>query len=265
VVSQGYAPFEQYHSQGNQGPWSDLYALSGVLYWMVTGHRPHEATARIRADTMPAALQCADRNLYRPAFLAAIDWALAPIEDQRPQSVGEWRAALLESGKAPKTQPLPKPQASAAFDPAFLEKLEAALAQHLGPIANVVVRNAAKTALTEAELVQLLAQEISEEAAKAAFEKKFSGISRPAAQPASAPRTDPATSRAAARFALEVLARAEQRLGEYLGAVARVVVKRAAVKARDERELYLMLADEIEDKEDRKAFIRKAVSMSQKP
>jgi serine/threonine protein kinase len=265
VVSQGYAPFEQYHSQGNQGPWSDIYALSGVLYWMVTGQRPHEATARIRADTMPSALQTADRSLYRPAFLAAIDWALAPSEDQRPQSVREWREALLGSAEAPKTQLLPKAQAIVAFDPAFLQKLEAALAQHLGPIANVVVRNAAKKAPGEAELVQLLAEEISEDAAKATFEKKFSGISRPARQPASAPRTDPPTSQAASRFALEVLARAEQRLGEYLGAVARVVVKRAAMKARDERELYLLLADEIEDKEDRKAFTRKAVSMSRKP
>ena len=66
IVSPGYAPFEQYHTQGNQGPWSDLYALGGVLYWLVTGERPHEAAARIRADTMPSALQTGDRNRYRP-------------------------------------------------------------------------------------------------------------------------------------------------------------------------------------------------------
>jgi len=62
-----------------------------------------------------------------------------------------------------------------------------------------------------------------------------------------------------------VLERAEKRLAEYIGAVARVVVKRAAMKARDEAELYLLLADEIDTKEDRKAFARKAVSMSRKP
>ena len=266
IVSPGFAPFEQYHERGNQGPWSDLYALGGVLYWMVTGNRPHEAAARIKADTMPSALQTGDRSVYRPAFLAAIDWALAPSEDQRPQSVTEWRDALLGGASAPvveKTQVVAK--SALTFDPILLKKLEAALAQHLGPIAALVVKSAAKKAASQAELVERVAQEIGEEEAKTAFEKKFSDISRTAPQPASSPRTDPSTSRVAGRFPLEVLARAEARLAEYMGAVARVVVKRAAMKARDESELYLMLADEIENKEDRKAFTRKAVSMSRKP
>jgi len=47
--------------------------------------------------------------------------------------------------------------------------------------------------------------------------------------------------------------------------VARVVVKRAAAKARDERELYLLLGDEIEDPDERKAFVRRGVSMTGKP
>jgi len=47
-----------------------------------------------------------------------------------------------------------------------------------------------------------------------------------------------------------------------MGAVAKVVVKRAAAKARDARELYLLIADEIEDQNERKAFIRKALSVS---
>jgi serine/threonine protein kinase len=271
IVSPGYAPFEQYQTQGNQGPWSDLYALGGVLYWLVTGQRPHEAVARIRADTMPSALQTGDRNLYRPAFLAAIDWALAPTEEQRPQSVAEWREALFGGSPATsalldKTQVLPKATTRPAFDPSLLQKLESELAQHLGPIANLVVRNAAKKAPTEAELVELIAVDITDVGAKTAFQRKFSDGSRPSSQPLSGrTRTDPATSQAASRFPLEVLERAERRLAEHIGAVARVVVKRAAMKARDERELYLLLADEIENKEDRKAFIRKAVSMSHKP
>ena len=42
-------------------------------------------------------------------------------------------------------------------------------------------------------------------------------------------------------------------------------MKRAAAQARDEVELYLLLADAIENKEERKAFVRKTVSISGKP
>jgi len=280
LVSPGYAPFEQYHTQGKQGAWSDIYALGGVLYWMVTGHSPHEAAARIRADTMPPAVQAADMSRYRPEFLAAIDWALAPHEDQRPQSVPEWREALLGAATTPpRTQVAqPKTQARktqvqpttipATFDPTLLKQLEAELAQHLGPIAPVVVRNAAKKAATQEELVQMLAADISASIPRAAFQRQFSEISRPISQPP-APATSgsaaPPTTLAASRFTQEVLDRATARLAEYIGALSRVVVKRAAMKARDEAELYLLIADEIEDPARKKAFIRRAISSTGKP
>ncbi|MCG6861053.1 MAG: protein kinase [Chromatiaceae bacterium] len=37
VVSAGYAPFEQYHRKGSQGPWTDICAAAAVLYRAVTG------------------------------------------------------------------------------------------------------------------------------------------------------------------------------------------------------------------------------------
>ena len=141
--------------------------------------------------------------------------------------------------------------AAGPFDPALLRELEAALAQHVGPIARVTVHDAAKTAGTLAELVRLLAWEIPD-AAKAAFQNKFSDVSWVRSQPASGP----ATVGVAAEFSAEILAEAERRLAQHLGPVARVVVKRAAAKARDEAELYLLLAGEIEDAVERKAFTK---------
>ena len=82
---------------------------------------------------------------------------------------------------------------------------------------------------------------------------------RPTTQPASAP-TQPTS--VTSRFDPAILAKAEQELARYIGAVARVVVRRAAAKAKDEAELYLLLADEIEDKDQKKTFIRKAMSVS---
>ncbi|HEY2337618.1 MAG TPA: serine/threonine-protein kinase [Burkholderiales bacterium] len=264
IVTPGYAPFEQYHTQGNQGPWSDLYALGGVLYWMVTGNPPVEAAARVREDKMPSALTIGDHGRFRPEFLNAIDWALQPMEEKRPQSVAEWRAALFPGKRSsPEARtakvPPPQPQAALAFDPPLLKRLEVALAEHAGPIAPVMVRNAAKKAKSQPELVQLVAAEIEDAAARGRFEKAFSESSRPTTRPP--PLTGPATAAAASRFALEVLERAERRLAEHIGGVARVLVKRAALKARTEAELYVLLGEEIEDQEERKAFIRRGVAI----
>lgn len=270
IVSPGYAPFEQYHSNGKQGPWSDLYAFAGVLYWLVTGERPLEAAARVRKDTLAPAVKAAAGGGYRPEFLGAIDWALRPNEEDRPQNVRQWREALLGAARA---QPITKKSASAPapvqptapqdeFEAVFLQELEGALAQHVGPIAPVMVRTAAKKARTSTELVQLLAADITHDGVRLKFERRFSDGSRPVSTPQPNTVTGPTTTTGpiSGRFSAALLDEVEKRLAQYLGAVAKVVVRRAAAKARDTAELYLLLADEIENPAEKKAFIRRAIS-----
>jgi hypothetical protein len=66
------------------------------------------------------------------------------------------------------------------------------------------------------------------------------------------------------KFTIEMLQKAETALAQYIGAIANAVVKRAAAKARDEAELYLLIADAIKDPAERKSFIGKALSVSGK-
>lgn len=48
----GYAPFEQYNKNGNQGPWTDVYGLCATIYKCVTGVTPVDALERAQNDTL---------------------------------------------------------------------------------------------------------------------------------------------------------------------------------------------------------------------
>jgi hypothetical protein len=104
LLTPGYAPFEQYYSKSDrQGPWSDIYAMGAVLYHGVSGKPPAEATLRSDAmlrgevDPMVSALELGQGH-YSEKFLAAIDWSLALLERQRPQTCAEFGAALRGDG-----------------------------------------------------------------------------------------------------------------------------------------------------------------------
>jgi serine/threonine protein kinase len=95
IMKPHFAPLEQYADQSamRQGPWTDLYALGGTVYFLITGREPVPAASRALHDDQP---RLADMRLadHSPAFLAAIDWMLAIKPPERPQSVFMLRDVL---------------------------------------------------------------------------------------------------------------------------------------------------------------------------
>ena len=101
VVTAGYAPFEQYHEDGKQGAWSDIYALAAVMYRAITGKKPPEATRRLKDDPC-VKLAKAHAGAYQAQFLNAIDSALNVEPSKRPQTIAVWRQ-MMGDGPASST------------------------------------------------------------------------------------------------------------------------------------------------------------------
>lgn len=52
IFKRGFAAEEQYRAKGKQGAYTDVYGISAVLYFMMTGEIPVEAVERVIHDTL---------------------------------------------------------------------------------------------------------------------------------------------------------------------------------------------------------------------
>ena len=95
VLSEGYAPYEQYHRRGEQGPWTDIYACAAVLYHAVAGEAPPPATERMHKDELEI-----DALGVSASLAEALRLGLAADHGKRPQRMTEFQALLLAGRKS---------------------------------------------------------------------------------------------------------------------------------------------------------------------
>ena len=113
LVTPGYAPIEQYSSDGRQGAWSDLYAVGASIYYCMFGHAPADAARRSASlsdagDDPYAAAVTRGQERYSKELLECVDWALQFRVRDRPQTAHEVREKLLKSPVRPRTIELPE-------------------------------------------------------------------------------------------------------------------------------------------------------------
>ncbi len=122
IMKPGYSPEEQYRRKGEQGPWSDIYALAASFYRSITGMMPPEALDRLAGDTLipPSALGInIDKNLEQ-----SILKALAVKSENRYQTANEFLEILLASDINPQLNNQEAPEAENVI---FNEEIAATL------------------------------------------------------------------------------------------------------------------------------------------
>lgn len=89
MITQGYAPIEQYSQISKQGPYTDIYSLCGTIYAAITGKKPPSATERLeREKSIPTFADC---GIEVPEYVEkAIMHGLEFRSAARPQTMLEF-------------------------------------------------------------------------------------------------------------------------------------------------------------------------------
>jgi len=253
---------------------ADLWASGVILYELLTGVSPF--VAETPAAVMHKVLQGevpppSSLDAKLPAgFDAVVQRALARKPEERFQTAREFHGALLQALQGKPVTALAPVRAAAvarrpaalAIAPDALAKIEGTLSRHIGPLAKLLVRRGRAQAATPEQFVRILAEHIEDEDDKTDFMKKAAFLKASSAAATATAATQPqamvpqgSLEGAAAAFSPELLAAAERELVSYVGPLARILVKDAAGKTGNLKELYTQLAAHIDSDDERRSFL----------
>lgn len=105
IFKQGFSPVEQYTFEGEQGPWTDVYAMAATLYRAITGNVPPPAIDRAVRDTIvwPSRLGVE----IAPAAESALSKALAVKARNRYQKMADLKNAISVPKRRLRPDPSP--------------------------------------------------------------------------------------------------------------------------------------------------------------
>lgn len=158
VLTEGYAPKEQYTRRGRQGPYTDVYSMAACLYAAVTGVVPPESVERIENDTLarPSALGVELPAQAEEAILKGLNIQAA----DRWQTMAEFEQALAEGpipAPAPEPGPGPEPMPAPGPTPGPTPTPEPEPAPAPGPVPRLSKKKWAIIAAAAAAVVAVVA------------------------------------------------------------------------------------------------------------
>ena len=264
---------------------SDLFAAGATLFEMVAGerafpgHNMAEVTHRIQNEPLP--MLPAPVRAVAPRLQLILERAMGKQPEDRFDTGHEMAEALrqaLGSGRGDEAndptrispvaqlagavpfQKVPsdgRPGTEPQLDSDTLLALEDKLIDYVGPIARILVRTTAGRSRSIADLCSQLALSIADGAERERFRREVDILLR-----ARAPAADGAVPRGGRTARSDglpehELERVQEVLAQYVGPIARVLVRRATADASSVEALWLSLSNHIDSPAERAAFLRK--------
>lgn len=94
VLTPGYSPVEQYDVNAQLGAWTDIYAIGASLRTCLEGKAPIISLERMQKDQLIPAVKAFNRK-FPNYLLKAIDWAMEIKPENRPQTIAQFKQALV--------------------------------------------------------------------------------------------------------------------------------------------------------------------------
>jgi eukaryotic-like serine/threonine-protein kinase len=268
---------------------SDIFSAGAMLFEMVAGERAFlgrnvtEVSHRIQNDSLPL-LPAHVRNAA-PRLQLVLERAMAKhpadrfdtgsdmaealrqvLREAAPDSTriaAEARVATVVTPRAPREDSAGR-RAHPPLDPTLLKTVEEKLRNYVGPVARVLVQTVAARGRSAADLVAEVALSVPDEADRERFLRETASLARirPPAPPTGGPPLSDSSGRRSGRVTLpeQELERAQAVLTQFVGPIARVLVRRAASNVSSVELLWQALATHIESPAERAAFLKKRQS-----
>jgi hypothetical protein len=141
--------------------------------------------------------------------------------------------------------------------------VEEKLRSYVGPVARVLVQTVAARGRSAADLVAEVALSVPDEADRERFLRETASLARirPLAPPTGGPPlSDSSGRRGSISLPEQELERAQAALTQFVGPIARVLVRRAAANASSVEVLWQALSTHIESPAERAAFLKQRSS-----